>query len=45
MLELSDPNYKIMLILFKEIKDKPEKFCKEQEPLRENKTEKEQIEL
>lgn len=36
-LELSDPNYKIMLTLFKEIKEKPETICKEQETLKDSK--------
>lgn len=45
MLELSDPNYKIVLTLFKEIKEKPESIWKEQETLKNSKTEKEQIEL
>jgi hypothetical protein len=39
MIELSDPNYKIIVNLFEKIKDKPEKIFKKQETLKDSKTE------
>lgn len=45
MPELLYPYDKIKLTLLKEIKDKPEKICKEQEISRDSKPVKEQIEF